>query len=156
LAQSDHFLDQVTVEFFIGVQPVGGRLGDIVGRAQRHGAQADGGVALGQGGRHDDARARIGALQLGQRRQSVHHRHLDVQDDDIEGALAGLNHGHLAIAAGGHNLDAGIGIEGAGDQTAHDGGIVHHHDADGLGRGLAHVRSSRPTWASLSSSTSRS
>ena len=139
LAQCNHFLNELAVEFLAGIQPVGCRLGDIVGRAQRHGAQADGGISLGQRRRHDDAGVGIDFLQLGQGRQPVHHRHLDVEDDDVQRPLGSLDHRHFAIAAGGNKFDTRIGLQGAHDQAAHDGGIVHHHHAQMAGPGLSRV-----------------
>jgi hypothetical protein len=69
--------------------------------------------------------------QLGQRGQAVHHRHLDIQDDDLDIVPAERLDRRLAVADGGDDLDRAVLLERSREQPANDGGVVDHHHPKG-------------------------
>ena len=67
-----------------------------------------------------------------QRGDPVHHRHLDVEDHEIDGAALKFTQGDLTVRGGADDVNPRIGIQKLGNKPADDGGIVNHHDAYGL------------------------
>ena len=106
------------------------RLRYIVRRPGLKGAQADLGILFRQGRRHDDFDVGFDLQKLRERRQAVHHRHFDVQNDDVDGMRFQAVDGHLAVADRRRDAQTRLALDHARDQAADHGGIVDQHDAD--------------------------
>ncbi len=121
---------QFAGEFFRADQAAGLGLGHIVGGAGLQGLQADAGVSPRQGGGHDDLHLGPFLQDQGQGGQAVHDRHLDVQNHDVDRRPVQFGQGRLALGGARHDKNAGIMLQQLNDQTAHDGAVVHDHDAN--------------------------
>ena len=82
--------------------------------------------------RADDHRNRVLGHDFSQEGQPIHAGHFDVQGDDVRGLrLHALDRG-IGIAGRADDLDVGVRGQDIGQGLAHQGGIVHHQDLDGL------------------------
>ena len=105
-------------------------LGHIVGGPGLQRLQADAGVSPRQGRGHDHLHVRLALQDQGQGGQPVHHRHLDVQHHHVDGGARQLNQRRLAIGGAGHDAQRRVAFQRLHDQAAHNGAVVHDHDAN--------------------------
>ena len=101
--------------------------GAVLQRAQ-HGVRA----AAGQRRAHEDGN-RIGGHDLLEKREPVHVRHLQIQDDHV-GPMA-IHLGPRDQRVRGHvHREPGLARQHAGHHLAHDRGVVHHQHVHVIGR----------------------
>ena len=105
----------------------GRRLRDVVGCALLQRLHADVGVPTRQRRRHDDLGVGTPREELRKRRQAVHHRHLDVEHDDVEILAIERVQRLLPVRDRGRHPDFRIRLQGAGERAADDRGVVAHH-----------------------------
>lgn len=141
-AERAHFRDQFAAEILGGGNTgVGFRLGNVVGRAQRQRLEGDLGIAARERRCHQHRDAGTLLEQQRQRREPVHLRHFDVEDDDVGLVLGDVLDGDLAIAEAADEFDALFLLDPSLDHAANDDGVIDDTDADapgicsGLGRG---------------------
>ena len=67
---------------------------------------------------------------LGRRRQPIHDRHFDVENDDVDGQTGDLGHGDAAIRGRPDYSDVLVAFQDSRQQTTNDGTVFDHHDAD--------------------------
>ncbi len=125
----NEFLRQCTDKAFAPRLVV--RLGNIIAgpAGQRFNRYA--GAAVRERAAHDHRHRIIARAQLAQRRQAVHHRHLDIEHNEI-GTLDpdGLER-RSAVGRGSGHVKAGIGEDDSSQQTAHHGGVIHDENPNG-------------------------
>ena len=69
------------------------------------------------------------AIELRQRRQAVHHRHLDIEHDDLDIVTSERVDRHAAVAHRGDDVNVRIGFERSGEKAADHRAVIDHHDA---------------------------
>src|SRR3546814_2702770 len=97
-------------------------------------------------------------------RQAGHHRHLDVEYDDLDVVASERRQGRLAVAHRSRHLDRRILLQRARQQAADDRRVIDHHDAvrissvsaGAAGGGLRFRHQMRPTWTNFDSMMSLS
>jgi hypothetical protein len=154
-------LDQLIAVVFQGRGEVDLRLGQVVHRAQGERIQRDIRAALGERGHHHH---RHGAQphEILEEGDAVHLRHFHIQGDHIGVERFDLLARHVRIAGDAYDLNARVAPQDVGEQTAHQGGVVHDEDLDpacgargGCGGAAVHVscaysnRSTSPPSAAL-------
>jgi hypothetical protein len=112
---------------------VGVGFGNIIQSAERQGLEADFGIASGQRRDHQHARLGPGIQQQRQRFEAVHHRHLDIQQNDVGGAPDDIVDRQPAIGVARHDYESGLFVYPAHDEPAHHRRIVDDHHLDGIG-----------------------
>ena len=107
-----------------------------------------------RGGDHDDRQLRAGAAEFGESAQTVHSRHGDVQDDDVEIGVRRDERKRSLGVPDLQNVRAGSQLpEQGGEAVAHDRMIVDHqhlhaHDYGALkGRRTTGRKSRQPQWS---------
>jgi hypothetical protein len=136
LAERADLLDQFAAEI-VGRVGIGRRrrLRDVVGRTERERLEADLGIPPRHRRRHDDDEVALAGEQLRQRGDAVQLRHLDVEDNNVGIGAPDFIDRVAAGAQQRYNIEVGFGRHPAREQPAHDGGIIHDHDAQALARG---------------------
>jgi len=104
-------------------------LGDDGYGAGGQGVQGSLGAAFRQGGANHHRSGMLGH-DFAQEGESIHAGHFNVQNDDIGPLALHVLHGEKGVGGGADDFDAGVGVEGLGDDLAHDGGVVHDHYFD--------------------------
>ncbi|MNY10615.1 hypothetical protein D3C86_1436020 [compost metagenome] len=105
-------------------------LGHIVGGPGLQRLQADAGVAPRQGRGHDHLHVRLALQDQGQGGQAVHDRHFDVQHHHVDRGPRQFRQRRLAVGRPRHDAERRVALQDLDDQTAHDGAVVHDHDAN--------------------------
>ncbi|MNL05007.1 hypothetical protein D3C87_1255870 [compost metagenome] len=67
-----------------------------------------------------------------QRGQTVHNRHLDIQQHHVQRVLPKLPQGRFTVRGRGRDLELPIGLQETPNDAAHDGGVVNNHDLNRL------------------------
>jgi len=101
-----------------------GRLGYIIGRATGKGFNGHPGAALGQRTAHDYWHPVSASPQLFERDQTIHDRHLHIQQDQIGVKDREAIQGRGAVGGGAGNFKAGVGADDRAQQAAHYGRVV--------------------------------
>ena len=116
-----------------------GGLGDVVVRAALEGLERGGGASLGDRREHDHRQVGVVLAQLHDGLEPVHHRHLDVEGDDVGVEQRDLRQGDLAVGGRPDDLDVGVARQDVRDESSYDDRVVDDEHADG-GHGTTPVR----------------
>ena len=135
LAEAADLGDQVAAEVAVRRTRLGDlaarrRLGDVVRGAGGQRPHGDRRPRRRQRRGDDDAQVRVGGEQLRQRGEAVHHRHLDVEDDDVDAALGKRVQRHLPVGRRRRHFEVRLLADEPRQQAADDGGIVDDQDPD--------------------------
>jgi hypothetical protein len=114
---------------------VGLGLADIVGRAELQRLDADLRVPPRHRRGNNDGEIRLLREQERERLQTVEHRHLDVEHNEVGVDAREILHRLEPVAVRADDLDIRLFGDPARDEAAEDDGVVDHHHPDlGLGR----------------------
>src|ERR1700677_2017636 len=112
------------------------RLGDKVDRAESQ--RLEGGVSARLGmGAEQDHRQRCAAHDEAQRLHAIHARHFQIERNHVGPEFLDLLQSESAIHRGADDFDGRIAREDRGDELAHQRGVVHDEDADGVAHAIA-------------------
>jgi hypothetical protein len=121
-------LDQLGAHLREGAEAHG--FPDHVEGAEAQGLEGMGRAVVGERADDDDGQRVLLHDDL-QEGEAVHPGHLQVQGQDVRAQLHDAVAGREGVGGGADDLDAGIGLEGVGQDLADHGGVIDHQDADG-------------------------
>ena len=105
------------------------RFGNIIRSAAGKGLDGDAPSALGERAAHDDRHAEPTTAKLAQSRESIHDRHLDVEQDQIGTKILEQAQCGFPVCGSANDLEVGSDANHRTQEIPHDGRIIHNEDA---------------------------